>query len=97
MLYFGGGDGILHQHGYGHGTHASGHRGDIGSDGFYLGEIYIAAELSVFIAVHTHIDDHCAGLYHIGFDEFWNPHSGHQDISLTAYFRQIFGFCYGRW
>ena len=49
------GEDIAHQHGPGHGPHAAGHRSDVGCLGFYRGEVYIAAEVSLFIEVYTHI------------------------------------------
>ena len=66
--------GVAQEHGDRHGPHAARNRRDISSDLLHLGKVHIAAELTVLIAVHSHIDHNRAGLDHVCRDEFRFAH-----------------------
>ena len=84
-------EGVLHQRRDGHRTDAAGYRRDIGALLTDILEIHIAAQLAVFISVHTDVDNNRAVLDHIGGDKFRNTDRGYQNIRPAAYLRKIFG------
>lgn len=74
------GQSIFHKHSDGHRPYAAGDGSDGGCNRFNRFKVHIAAKLSVFVSVHTDIDDNSALFYHISGNKFGDSHSGNKNI-----------------
>ena len=91
-MQFARGKSIFHQHSDGHRAYAAGNGSDVA--GFFLAifEIYIAAKLSVFVPIHTNVDNYRAFFDVIGGYHLRSADSGYENISLRAHLFKILRF-----
>src|SRR5581483_9252692 len=90
---FRGGNRVLEQHRNGHGTHASRDWGDEGSLGCNSFEIDIPGDPAIGQAVDADIDDHRAGLDHLGQDQPRPAGRHNENIGEYGELRQIARLC----
>src|SRR5262249_17944623 len=72
--------GVVEQHGDGHGPDAAGNGADCRCDVLDTLEIDVAGRLAVGQAIHADIDDHGTRPDHIGLEKMGLAEGGHKDI-----------------
>lgn len=82
-------DGVLHEAGDGHRAYAARNRGDIGRLRFDRSEIYVSAELSVFIPVHADVDDYGSILDHGPVHELCTSDGYHEYVGFPCHRRKV--------
>ena len=78
------GEGIFEKHCDSHRTYAAGNGGNVGRLGLDLGEIDVAAKLSVGFAVYSDVNDNGSLLHHIALDELGLADRRDENIGLAA-------------
>lgn len=79
------GQSIFHKHSDGHRPYATRDRSDGGCNRFNRFKVHIAAKLSVFVSVHSHIDYDSALFYHISGNKFGDSHSRNKNIRSARF------------
>lgn len=79
------GQSIFHKHSDGHRPYAAGNGSDGRGNRFNRFKVHIAAKLSVFVSVHSHIDYDSTLFYHISGNKFGNSHSGNKNIRSARF------------
>ena len=90
ILELAGFEGVLHQSRNCHRAYAAGYGCDERALVLDVLKINIAAELSVFISVHTDVDHYRAFLDHVGLDELRDSHRSNEDIGASADLGEVF-------
>ena len=80
----GGAEGVVHEHGDGHGADAAGDGGDGSSARLSAGEIDVAAEFVVIATIYTDVDDYCALFKPFALDGAAAADGGDDDVGGSA-------------
>src|SRR6185369_7685419 len=82
---------IDQQHRTGHRTDTTGHGGDPARHFADVGEVDVAAELALVVAVHADVDHHGAAFDHVGGDHVALAHGRHDHVGLQGVGLQVLG------
>lgn len=82
-------NGVFHKHCNGHWTNPSGNGCDCRSNRLNTFIIHVAAELTVFVAVHTNVDYDCTFFNHIRSYKFCFAYSGNNDVCPLCNFLKV--------
>src|SRR5215475_10345334 len=93
QLAGGGAPRVLHEHGHGHGPHATRYRRDGPGARRHRVEVDVARELARVEAVHPDVDDHGAFLDHVAGDEARPPCRHAENVGAPAMRREVPSAC----